>query len=107
MLKKWLSAGYMEKNIFHQTTVGCGQGSPISPCIANLTLDGLEETISSIGKQKGKLHFVRYADDWICTASSKEILEEKVLPKVIDFLKERGLELSMEKTKITHNLFSS
>ena len=38
----------------------------------------------------------------ICTASSKEILEEKVLPTVTKFLSERGLELSQEKTKITH-----
>ncbi len=55
-----------------------------------------------IGKQKDKIHFVRYADDWIVTATTKEILEEKVLPAIITFLKERGLELSMEKTKITH-----
>lgn len=45
---------------------------------------------------------MRYADDWIVTASSREILEEKVLPIVVIFLKERGLELSTEKTKITH-----
>jgi RNA-directed DNA polymerase len=45
---------------------------------------------------------VRYADDWICTASSREILEQEVLPTVISFLKERGLELSKEKTLITH-----
>lgn len=65
-------------------------------------LDGLEKTILLIGKEKEKLNFVRYADDWICTASSKEILEEKVLPTVINFLKERGLELSKEKTLITN-----
>ena len=102
ILKLWLNAGYMEKNIFHRTSFGSPQGSCISPCLANITLDGLEETILAIGKTKDQLHFVRYADDWICTASSKEILEKKVLPAVILFLKERGLELSLEKTKITH-----
>lgn len=45
---------------------------------------------------------MRYADDFICTASTKEILEQKVLPVIINFLKERDLELSLEKTKITH-----
>ncbi len=65
-------------------------------------MDGLEEIILSAGKKKDQQHFVRYSDDWICTASSKEILEQKVLPIVINFLKERGLELSSEKTKITH-----
>ena len=101
ILKQWLDAGFMEKGIFHNTSEGTPQGGIASPCLANIALDGLEETILAIGNQKDRLHFVRYADDWICTASSKEILEEKVLPIVINFLKERGLELSREKTLIT------
>jgi RNA-directed DNA polymerase len=67
-----------------------------------MTLDGLEETILSIAEKGEMIHFVRYADDFICTAKSKEILENKVQPAIINFLKERGLELSLEKTKITH-----
>lgn len=101
-LEQWLDAGFMEKDLFHKTSEGTPQGGIASPCLANIALDGLEETIRAVGKQKDKLHFVRYADDWICTASSKEILEEKVLPTVTHFLKERGLELSPEKTLITH-----
>lgn len=102
MLKQWLNAGFMEKDIFHYTTEGFPQGGAASPCLANQALDGLEKAILSVGEQKDKLNFVRYADDWICTASSKEILEQKVLPTVINFLKERGLELSKEKTLITN-----
>lgn len=102
VLKAWLKAGFIEDNTLHDTEEGCPQGGLASPCLANLALDGLERTILAIGKQKDKIHFVRYADDWIVTASSREILEEKVLPIVIIFLKERGLELSTEKTKITH-----
>ena len=102
ILKQWLNAGYMEKNVFHQTSEGTNQGSCSSPCLANIALDGLEKAILSVGTERDKLNYVRYADDWICTASSKEILEEKVLPTVINFLKERGLELSIEKTKLTH-----
>lgn len=102
ILKQWLNAGYMEKDVFHDTTEGFPQGGAASPCLANLALDGLESAILAIGKEKHKLNFVRYADDWICTASTKEILEEKVLPTVINFLKERGLELSKEKTLITN-----
>jgi RNA-directed DNA polymerase len=45
---------------------------------------------------------VRYADDFIVTAATKEILECRVKPVIINFMKERGLELSPEKTKITH-----
>lgn len=48
------------------------------------------------------MNFVRYADDFIVTGSSKELLESEVLPLVQSFMKERGLELSLEKTRITH-----
>ncbi len=102
VLKAWLKSGYIENNALHDTVEGFPQGGLASPCLANLALDGLEEVVLAIGKQKDKIHFVRYADDWIVTASSREILEEKVLPTVSAFLKERGLELSTEKTKITH-----
>ena len=40
--------------------------------------------------------------DFIITSASKEVLETKVKPTVESFLRERGLELSQEKTKITH-----
>ncbi len=49
-----------------------------------------------------KIHFVRYADDFIVTGSSKDLLQHKVKPLIEDFLKERGLELSEDKTVITH-----
>jgi RNA-directed DNA polymerase len=40
--------------------------------------------------------------DFIITGSSQTLLEKEVKPLVIGFLQERGLELSQEKTKITH-----
>jgi RNA-directed DNA polymerase len=45
---------------------------------------------------------VRYADDFIITGNSKELLEDKILPAVTTFLAERGLRISPEKTAITH-----
>lgn len=48
------------------------------------------------------MHMVRYADDFVITGNSKELLENEVLPVVVEFLAERGLSLSPEKTKITH-----
>ena len=45
---------------------------------------------------------VRYADDFIITGDSKELLENEVRPLVEEFLKERGLALSADKTRITH-----
>jgi RNA-directed DNA polymerase len=102
VLEQWLKAGFMEKDIFQSTEEGTPQGGIASPTLANIALDGLEKTILSLEAKGEKINFVRYADDFICTANSKEILENKVQPAIINFLKERGLELSLEKTKITH-----
>jgi RNA-directed DNA polymerase len=45
---------------------------------------------------------VRYADDFIVTGASREILEQRVKPAIQKFLADRGLQLSPEKTLITH-----
>jgi RNA-directed DNA polymerase len=67
-----------------------------------MTLDGLEATIKSATRGLTKVNVVRYADDFIVTASTPEILRDKVKPAVNAFLAERGLALSEEKTHITH-----
>jgi len=107
ILHKWLKAGYIDKSIFHQTEEGTPQGGPISPVLANLTLDGLEDKLRTLHpgfhqNRNAKLNLVRFADDFIITASSKEVLEKEVKPLVEAFMRERGLELSAEKTLITH-----
>ncbi len=72
-----------------------------------MALDGLERELrgrypkASALSRKAKVNLVRYADDFIITGSSKKLLEEEVKPLVESFLKERGLELSAEKTHIT------
>ena len=48
------------------------------------------------------MNFIRYADDFVITGKSKELLEGEVKPLVEQFLQERGLELSPTKTVITH-----
>jgi RNA-directed DNA polymerase len=108
MLRKWLKAGYMEKHVLHPTEEGTPQGGIISPVLANMTLDGLERKLAGLFPKTtvpgiaAKVNFVRYADDFIVTASSKELLEQEVKPLIETFMKERGLELSAEKTCITH-----
>jgi RNA-directed DNA polymerase len=37
ILKKWLTSGYMEKHVLHETTEGTPQGGIISPALANPT----------------------------------------------------------------------
>jgi RNA-directed DNA polymerase len=103
VLGQWLKAGYMEDNRLFPTTAGTPQGGIASPVLANLTLDGLESAIrAAIDPKHDKVHFIRYADDAAVTGASKEILEQKVKPALIQFLDERGLKLSEEKTVITH-----
>ncbi len=108
LLKKWLKTGYMEKHVLHPTEEGTPQGGIISPVLANMTLDGLERKRAGLFPKTtvpgiaAKVNFVRYADDFIVTASSKELLDQEVKPLIETFMKERGLELSAEKTCITH-----
>ena len=49
-----------------------------------------------------KVNYVRYADDFIITGEFEEVLENEVLPIVKEFMGERGLELSEDKTVITN-----
>ena len=107
MLRKWLKAGYMEKNVLHVTEEGTPQGGIISPAIANMALDGLSQQLlerfpRSKQGNSPKVNLARYADDFIVTGASKELLEQEVKPFIETFLKERGLQLSQEKTVITH-----
>ncbi len=107
ILHKWLKAGFMEKHVLQRTEEGAAQGGPLSPVLANLALDGLERRLRErFPKPKfghsAKVNFVRFADDFIITGISKEILETQVRPLVKEFMSERGLALSPEKTVITH-----
>jgi RNA-directed DNA polymerase len=70
--------------------------------LANLALDGLEQSARQAAPRRSKVNVVRYADDFIITGASKELLVDKILPAVTSFLSERGLRISSEKTAITH-----
>jgi RNA-directed DNA polymerase len=108
ILQKWLKAGFLEKQVLFATTEGTPQGGIISPVLANRTLDGLQSLLEQrFGKTRGqrggsKVHLVRYADDFIITGTSRVLLQREVQPLVKHFLRQRGLELSHEKTRITH-----
>ena len=111
ILRKWLRAGYLDQNKFYDTSAGTPQGGIISPTLANMALDGMENVLRKAlphrpiidGKQKHlSVRLIRYADDFIITGRSKELLEEKVKPLIEEFLAQRGLRLSKEKTRLTH-----
>lgn len=104
ILHNWLKAGYLEKSMLYATERGTPQGGIISPVLANLVLDGLETKLKKCFENKRQcqnVNIVRYADDFVITGRTKELLENEVMPIIEMHLKERSLELSQEKTKIT------
>ena len=122
ILKQWLKCGYFENDKKFFNEAGTPQGGIISPTLANLVLDGLQNLLYSKYKNRYQSHkngkfywttpkhkgpnrqvnLIRYADDFIITCNSKEVLEEEIKPMIRTFLRERGLELSEEKTVITN-----
>ena len=83
ILKKWLKSGFLENQIWYDSYSGTPQGGIISPVLANLTLDGLETLIKRHFPKEiwhhGKRHYpkvnlIRYADDFVITGESKELL---------------------------------
>jgi RNA-directed DNA polymerase len=106
ILRKWLKAGFIDRKKLFPTEAGTPQGGVISPTLANMTLDGLEPVLTKKFVRRNwnrqKVNLVRYADDFIITGASKEVLENEVKPLVGQFLTERGLSLAAEKTKVTH-----
>ena len=110
ILSKWLKCGYILKGELFSTDDGTPQGGIISPVLANMTLDGLQNILAERYKRrtiKGKhyspmVNLVRYADDFIITSQDRDVLEKEIIPLVTEFLAERGLTLSEEKTVITN-----
>ena len=98
ILRKWLKCGYIETGKLFPTDTGSPQGSPISPTICNMVLDGLERELKKQYHKKTingkpyspKVNFIRYADDFIVTGADRGILETGVLPIIREFLSERG-----------------
>ncbi len=120
-VKKWLEAQILDGDTFTSPINGTPQGGIISPTLANFTLNGLENTVEksihpvTTSKEQRKqiklkdgsytrlnmaTKVVRYADDFIITTRSRNLIDKYIKPAVEAFLKERGLWLSPEKTKI-------
>jgi len=102
ILREWLRSGVIEGGRLFPTLAGTPQGGIISPTLANMTLDGLEHVVKRSCPYKSRVNFVRYADDFIVTAKTPELLRDRVIPAIQAFLAERGLRLSSEKTTTVH-----
>jgi RNA-directed DNA polymerase len=103
VLSRWLRSGFLDRGSLFPTTAGVPQGGIISPVVSNMVLDGLETVVhgGSWHRRVHNLKYVRWADDVIVTATSRQVLEDTVLPQINAFLAERGVRLSPTKTVIT------
>ena len=113
LVDKFLKAGYVDNNVLHETEEGTPQGGLLSPLLANIALNGMEDILNiSYARRKdkngnisyitkGDYRMVRYADDFVIFAQNKKDIE--ALYGILNpYLKDRGLELAPEKTRITH-----
>ena len=114
VIRRWLKAGTVTFDKWESTDSGTPQGSPISPLLMNVALDGMERLFGCENSQGNRVSasdkrglnkgitLVRFADDLVVTAPTKERIETYILPKLKAFLKAHGLTLSKVKTRIVH-----
>ena len=113
VLKQFLKCGYVYDGELYPSEDGTPQGGVISPILANMALDGIQNmlaenfdtsrkgNISSREHKKHKVNFIRYADDFIVTAINEETATQ-AKRCIKEYLAQRGLQLSEEKTFITN-----
>lgn len=111
VLMAFLKAGFIEKGVFYDMPVGVPQGSPLSPIISNMVLDGLQKVVDELANSlsaenlRNSVLFVRYADDFIIMGLNEKMrwwFDRKLIPGVEAFLAERGLKISKEKTRLVN-----
>jgi RNA-directed DNA polymerase len=109
ILKQWLKCAYISiddiakgnENI--QPTTRIPQGGPISPTIANIVLNGVEEVILQVAQKHycTNVNVARFADDITLIFDDIEI-HKKILDAVNKFLAPRGMKLNIEKCYLRH-----
>jgi len=116
LIRRFLKAGVVIEGVVQPTEKGVPQGGVISPLLANAVLNKLDWFLHSKGayetaavlraerRREPNVRFVRYADDWcvFITRATKQYAEA-LREEIRGFLRrECGLELSVEKTHVTH-----
>ena len=96
LIGKYLRSGIMEGGVVSAREQGTPQGSPLSPLLSNILLDGLDKEL----KRRG-LSFVRYADDCSIYVSSPKAAE-RVMRSITAYIEtELLLKVNRSKSKIS------
>lgn len=110
-IKAWLKSGVLDKGSWYPTEDGTPQGGVISPLLANIALHGMEEVVKAYarslpgkkGNNEKEITLVRYADDFVILHPRLDVIH-RAKALIEKFLSKMGLELKVEKTRITHTL---
>jgi len=116
LVDRFLKAGIMEGSLFKQTELGTPQGAICSPLLANIYLHQFDlywwNKYGSLNRkekerrrktQQGNVALIRYADDWLLLTNGGKAKAYHLRDEFQTFLwEELKLELSVEKTHITH-----
>ncbi len=114
-IKAWLRSGVIDNGELFPTQEGTPQGGTISPLLANVALHGMENFIKKEfpriqGRREGERwerptpNLIRYADDFVILHKDIKVIKEcKNLIEI--WLKDIGLELKSEKTRISNSLY--
>ena len=102
LIGKWLKVGVLEEGRRVRNELGVPQGGVISPLLSNIYLHHvLDLWISKKASKEltGRIFLIRYADDFVIGCTSQEDAE-KVWEMLPARLREFGLELSQEKSRL-------
>jgi RNA-directed DNA polymerase len=102
LIQKWLKAGVMEDGVVTVSDRGTGQGSVISPLLANIYLHYTLDLWAMRWRRReatGDMIFVRYADDFI-VGMQHESDARRFLDEMRERLREFALSLHPEKTRL-------
>ena len=101
LIQKWLKAGVLEDGVWSETEAGTPQGAVISPLLSNVYLHDVVDQWTEQWRQaaRGETTIVRYADDAILGFEHQDEAE-RYLRELKEHLREYGLELNEEKTRL-------
>jgi RNA-directed DNA polymerase len=101
LIQKWLKAGVMEDGVWSETEAGTPQGAVISPLLSNVYLHYVLDQWTDQWRQaaRGEITIVRYADDAIL-GFERQDEAERYLRELKGHLREYGLELNEDKTRL-------
>jgi RNA-directed DNA polymerase len=101
LIQKWLKAGVMEDGEWSETEAGTPQGAVISPLLSNVYLHYVLDQWTDQWRQAacGEITIVRYADDAIL-GFERQDEAERYLRELTEHLREYGLELNEDKTRL-------